>query len=681
MYIDGPVKVSVGKFFLQMRTRNFELQKQHCFLQGVLSGIFPVTLLFFRFTPPLLSGAWAAAVIALLPLLAGSGAALLFRFPAAGRVLITAVMGLAIFLLFPVLCTDPLLALFTGVTVIGSLYYLFSARIVPLSSSAYQLRWEHFRGTALALTTMTMFSPLFVSDYKLFSIVCLADILLLLRSFGGIWNTRRGSRGYQWWKTLLLLGCAAGAIALSLNESIVFPAFLLGAAGYCFSLIRRQDDLKYLSVIIEHPGRSVFLTFGVLSAAGTLLLRTPVAMTGEIEVINAAFTAVSGVCVTGLSTIDISRDLTFSGRCFLLLLIQTGGLGIMSLAALVLHALGRLSINQEQLLAELTPTQEQDIFQSLKQIFKVTVICEVTGALLLSCGFFYLFNSWEKALELGIFTSVSAFCNAGFFPGADNMIPYAGNPFILLVTALLITAGGIAPAVIVSLCRVCKGEEKMPAVSKLVAGTTLLLLSGTAFFLLLFEWDGIFGALSIPDKIVNSFFLAASLRTAGFSSLVLENCGVPAVIVMMLCMFTGGSPGGTAGGIKVTTLALLVLTLRAAARGEDEVVFDGHRIPGKNIIQAVAIVCSAVLVLLTVIIMLVTTQTITSEKVIFESISALGTVGLSLGGTRELDAIGKVIIMAAMFIGRIGPLTLFLLLSDGHGAKNSGLPPVSIPLG
>ena len=131
----------------------------------------------------------------------------------------------------------------------------------------------------------------------------------------------------------------------------------------------------------------------------------------------------------------------------------------------------------------------------------------------------------------------------------------------------------------------------------------------------------------------------------------------------------------------MTTLALLFLTLRAAARGDEEVVLDCRRIPEKSIIQAVAIVSSAVLVLLAVVIMLVTTQEISAEKVIFESVSALGTVGLSLGGTGELDAIGKVIVMAAMFIGRIAPLTLFLLLSDGRGVKDPGFPPVTIPLG
>lgn len=150
----------------------------------------------------------------------------------------------------------------------------------------------------------------------------------------------------------------------------------------------------------------------------------------------------------------------------------------------------------------------------------------------------------------------------------------------------------------------------MPLVCKLVFGGTLLLLASSTSLLLLFEWDGIFGGLTATGKLVNSFFLAASLRTAGFNTVEMVGSGVPAVIVMLLCMFVGGSPGGTAGGIKNTTLAMIILTLRAAVRGDDAVELDRHRIPAKSIIQAVAIISSAAFVLLVVIVMLVITQPI-----------------------------------------------------------------------
>lgn len=664
-----------------MNSRNFEKQKQQYFLQGIMFSLFPVTLLVLHFVPPLFTGIWSTAAGVALPLLLGIGSGLLFKYRLFGRMIITAGMGWGVFLLFPAIVTNPFLALSAGVAVIASLYYLFSTQIKAVASPHKALRMERFRGSAMALTAVTMFSPLFVADYKLFSLVCLAGFLAMLGSLGAVWDSARMSPLFKWAAALLLLGMTAVSIVLALKEIIVLPVFFMAAAASGFAMIRKHADLKYLSVIIEHPGRSVFLTFLLLCTAGTLLLRTPVAMTGEIDVVDAAFTAVSGACVTGLSTIDISRDLTWSGRFFLLILIQAGGLGIMTLAALVLHALGRLTLNQEQLLSELLPVREQDIFQNLKLIVKVTFIIEAVGSLLLAAGFYCVHKDILYALELGIFTGISAFCNAGFFPNAANMMPYSGNYFLLIVTALLIIAGGIAPAVTYSLFRAGRNLRHLPLESKLVIGGTLVMLASSSFMLLLFEWNGIFSGLTPTGKFVNGFFMASSLRTAGFNTVPLESCGVPAFIIMLLCMFIGGTPGGTAGGVKITTLALFLLALRAAIRGDENMELDRHRIPGKSIVQAVAIAVSASLVLFMVIIMLSTTQIAETEKMIFEAFSALGTVGLSMGGTGELDTVGKLVIMATMFVGRIGPLTLFLLFSDMRRREKTGYPPVRIPLG
>lgn len=664
-----------------MKAQDFEKQKQQYFLQGILFGLFPATLLVLHFTPPFLSGIWATGAGILLPLLLGIGTALLYRIPVVGKILISLGLALGVFLLYPALCTNPLFALFTGISVLASLYYLFSAQFTSYSIDSTELHLEHFRGSSLSLIVLTMLSPLFVSEHQLFAMVCLAGLLIMCAAWANYLNIYREAARRKWW-IVLLAGIILAASLLAWTGYIALPAFLLAAVGFCYAMQQKHSDLKYLSIIIDHPGRSVFLTFALLCASGTLLLRTPAAMKTEVEVIDAAFTSVSGVCVTGLTVIDIATDLTLTGRFFLMLLIQAGGLGIMTLASLVLHTMGkRLSVNQEQLLTELTPAQEKDVFQSLKQIVMVTFFCESVGALLLIPCFFYEHGEFALALELGIFTSVSAFCNAGFFPGAANLVPYSGNYFILIVTALLIITGGIAPAVSVSLLYMRKKNYRMPLVCKLVFGSTLLLLASSTFLLLLFEWNGIFNELSVTGKVINSFFLSASLRTAGFNTVAMEGSGVPAVIIMLLCMFVGGSPGGTAGGVKSTTMAMIVLTLRAAVRGDEEVVLDRHRIPGKSIIQAVAIISSAVLVLLSVIVMLIITQPIGTKEVIFECVSALGTVGLSLGATGELDAIGKLIIMATMFIGRIGPLTLFLLLSDRRNAQDPGYPPIRIPLG
>lgn len=224
-----------------------------------------------------------------------------------------------------------------------------------------------------------------------FSLVCLTGLLIQFATLGNYLNIYREAARRKWWIAALAV-LTPLAVLLAWKEYIVLPAFLLAVAGFCYGMRQKHSDLKQLNVIIDHPGRSVFFTFALLCAGGTLLLRTPVAMQDGVDVIDAAFTSVSGVCVTGLSVIDIATDLTLTGRFFLMLLIQAGGLGIMTLASLVLHTLGRrLSLNQEHLLSELTPAQEQDVFQSLKQIVKVTFFCEAAGMLLLIPPRFLLF--------------------------------------------------------------------------------------------------------------------------------------------------------------------------------------------------------------------------------------------------------------------------------------------------
>ena len=328
---------------------------------------------------------------------------------------------------------------------------------------------------------------------------------------------------------------------------------------------------------------------------------------------------------------------------------------------------------------DLLNSQDQNIFQNLKLIVRFTFAAEAIGAGLLTWGFYHVHHDISYALELGIFTSVSSFCNAGFFPGAESLIPYSGEKFLLLVIALEIIIGGIAPMVTYSLLRL-QSLRRLPFVSKLILASTAILLIMSTFLLLLFEWGGIFKDLTWPDKLVNGFFLAATLRTAGFNSVDISGINVPTLLTMLLLMAIGGSPGGTAGGIKTTTLAVLALTFIAAVRGSDQVIAGRHRIAFRTVIKAVAIIFSAVLVMMAIVLMLVTTQTLPLKELLFEAVSALATVGLTLDCTSYLDAVGQFIIMLAMFIGRIGPLTLFLLLSDRSNVKSPGYPQIKIPL-
>ena len=649
-------------------------------LQGLLMCCAPLTMLSAHSVNPLLPGAWNIAASGLAALMLTAALALLLKYPLVGRILTVAGILLNSFVLFFDMCSSPLLSLFWLLLAAGGIYYSFTAHIssVPAVNSSQQ--FCRLQGACAGLFALTVFSPLFAAEYYLFSHAVFAALMIMLLVFAGYCRLRRYF-GHKKLVIALLTAATAGLFAAVWKLDMVLIAFFISLPMLIWIIRKKHSDWQYLTLVLQHPARCLGVTFLLLSIAGTLLLSTEAASPGgSLAAGDAAFTAVSAACVTGLTTINIASELTGVGRFFLLLIIQLGGLGIMSLGALVLHALGRLSLNGEQLISELTDNQEQDIFQHLSLIVRFTFTVEACCALLLSWGFYNIHHDWLKAFELGIFTSVSAYCNAGFFPGAENLVPYSGEKLLLTVIACEIIIGGIAPAASCMFLRL-QTLRRLPFVVEMVfISTGILLLSGT-FLLLLFEWDGIFSNLPPADKLVNSFFLSASLRTAGFNTVALTGVGVPGFLVMLMLMFIGGSPGGTAGGIKTTTAAVLALTFRAALRRSETVTVNQHRIAAVSIIQAVAVLIAALMVLFAVVIMLSVTQIMPLKVIFFEAVSALATVGLSLDGTGQLDAVGQVIIMAAMLAGRLGPLTLFLLLSERRGEKQPGYPQSRIPLG
>lgn len=664
-----------------MKNDDRKIQIYEYALHGFLLGMVPLSLQGIHAGNPLLGQTGTLIVGITAAFLLGLGLSMIFRHPRWGRSFCTGGILLELFLLYFEFLSNPLLALLCLLAASGGLYYLFTARIRPAETLNQDLRLNRFLGSGWALLVLTMLSPI-LGEFRGwgFKTGCLISFLWMLC---GAWAYLRHRKKQTYQKTIRTGAVLAVMVAgyLTWTGHIMLASWMAALAALVYIHNVKHADTKLLEVILLHPARCLMLTFLALCSVGTLLLRTPAAMQQDLPLLSAAFTAVSGVCVTGLTVIDISRELTLCGRFFLLLLIQLGGLGIMTLTSLVLHTLGRLSLQQEQLISELTPEQERhrDVFRNLHLIVRFTFLVEAAGALLLTLGFYSVHGNWLQALELGIFTSVSAFCNAGFFPGADNLVPYAGEPFLLLVVAFLIIAGGIAPAVTCSLLQF-RSFRKLPVVCKLIFGTTAALLLGGTFFLLLFEWNGMFQGMSLMDKLVNCFFQSATLRTAGFNTVSFTAIGVPSYLVMLILMFIGGSPGGTAGGIKTTTLAVLALAFRAAVQNKDVVTVDQRTVPFRIVTRAVAIFFAAALVLMIVIMMLVTTQALGVKEVIFEAVSALATVGVSMGITAELDAVGKVVIMAAMFIGRIGPLTLFLLLSDRRTAQHGIYPPTEIPL-
>lgn len=424
--------------------------------------------------------------------------------------------------------------------------------------------------------------------------------------------------------------------------------------------------------IFSRPAAIVFFTFLGLCLVGTLMLLLPGAMTNApITLVDAAFTSVSAVCVTGLSVLDTPMDFSMTGQGILLFLIQFGGLGIMTITTVVMHAMGRrLSLRQERLMTSLVDSDRKDLVASLVLILKFTFLVEGVGALFLGGVFYAMGDSLGQAAWRGSFTAISAFCNAGFSLQTDSLISYQNAPLVLHMVAALIICGGMAPATSLLIPRWVRGRG-IPVTSRIDLVTTAVLLISGSFCMLAFEWDGVLSGMSFFNKVNNAWFQSATLRTAGFNSVGLADVMGPTFLVMLCLMFIGGCPGGTAGGIKATTIAILAMTFWANITHRNGVTLQNRNIRPVTISRAITIVVSGGVIWFVVVLMLEVTQQIPARSIIFEATSAIATVGLSIGATAKFDQIGKLIVMLAMFVGRIGPLTLFMLLSD------ASLPPVS----
>jgi trk system potassium uptake protein TrkH len=476
-------------------------------------------------------------------------------------------------------------------------------------------------------------------------------------------------------------GITVMALLMLLQNNYIFlgVAIAINLLNYLVLPRRRTSILasgeNWWVMFINHPGRILFTTFFSLCLAGSLLLIIPASTEkGTIAVIDSVFTAVSAVCVTGLIVLDTPHDFSFLGQLFLLILIQLGGLGIMSITTVALHVMGRrLSLRHEKLLASMTDTSHQDVVRSLGTILKFTFAVEATGALLLTFSFYLAGDQAFYALWRGVFTAVSAFCNAGFALQSDSLIPYQTNPFVLYIVSILIVFGGIAPATSLAIPRWIK-RKPIPIPARIALLASIVLLAVGMIAILIFEWNGVLAGLPIIVKIQNAWFQSVTLRTAGFNSVDIASISNSTFLVMISFMFIGGSPGGAAGGIKTTTIAILAMTFLANVANQEQITTQHRRLHPGTVYRAITVIIAGGATWFLIVMMLEMTQAIPFRDLIFEATSAIGTVGLSTGATSMLDEIGKVIVIIAMFVGRIGPISLFMLLSSEQPVNDTRYP-------
>lgn len=442
--------------------------------------------------------------------------------------------------------------------------------------------------------------------------------------------------------------------------------------------LRRRPGM---SSRLRHPTQVIASGFGTAILIGAALLSLPLATdSGERPpVIDALFTATSAVCVTGLVTVDTGQYWSTFGEVVILALIQVGGLGIMTLATMfAILVSGRLRL-RTQLIAQVeTKTARlHDVRRLVRNVVIFNLGSEVVIATILTVRFLTGYDMpLGAALYDGVFHAISAFNNAGFSVYSDSLMRFVSDPWISLTVAVAFIVGGLGFPVAFELARSWRRPREWSVLTRItLAATVPLLVIGTVVIgLTEFNNPRTLGPLDDQGKFLAAFFASATPRTAGFNSIDTAGMHPESWLFTDLLMFIGGGSAGTAGGIKVTTLGLLALVIWAEMRGEPRVNVGRRRIPETNQRQALAIALLAVGLVAVSTFILMHLSPHRLDQVLFEVVSAFGTVGLSTGITADLPRSGHVLIIVLMFAGRIGPLTLFSALALRERARRFEYP-------
>lgn len=437
-------------------------------------------------------------------------------------------------------------------------------------------------------------------------------------------------------------------------------------------------ERKIFKKIRLNPVQILAIGFAVVILTGAILLTLPISSANGTytSFIDCVFTATSAVCVTGLVTLDTGTHWSYFGKTVIITLIQIGGLGFMSFATLLSLILGKKITLRERLIMQesMNTFNLQGLVKLAKYVLIFTFSVELMGGLLLSTQFIPQFGL-AKGIYYSIWHSISAFCNAGFdlIGGFSSLTGYSENIVIILTIGSLIAVGGLG-FIVWSEIYNYKGLKKMSTHSKLVILMTTILIFGGALLMFLFEVNNpaTLKPLSIKGKIINAWFASVTPRTAGFNSIPTDGMTTAGKFLTIILMFIGGSPGSTAGGIKTSTFGVLVMTVISVIKGREDTEVFKKRIPKDIVYKSLAVIIVGLLLVITVTMLLSITEVGASfEYLLYEVTSAFGTVGLTLGLTTKLTAIGKVLLILTMYCGRVGPLTVVLALT--RNKRNSGI--------
>lgn len=418
------------------------------------------------------------------------------------------------------------------------------------------------------------------------------------------------------------------------------------------------------------PTQVLAIGFALVILVGSMLLNLPIASQDgrSIGFINALFTSASAVCVTGLVVVDTGTYWTVFGKTVILILIQVGGLGFMTLATMLAVLLGKKISLKERLLIQESLSQYtlSGVVRFTQYILLVTLLIEGLGALLLSFTFVPE-HGLAKGIAYSIFHSISAFCNAGFdiIGHGRGLTPYVNDPIVNFTIWSLVILGGIGFSVIVDINNK-RSIRKLSLHTKIVLVVTFILLTSGFLAFLLLEWNNpeTLGNLPLTGKLMAGFFQSMTTRTAGFNTIALDQMNDASKLITIILMFIGGSPASTAGGIKTATLGVIIFTVISVIKGKEETELFKKRIPRDIVNRAITVsFISLTLVIVVTGILTMTETGFSFLEILFESTSAFGTVGLSLGITSELSSLGRLVITFLMFAGRVGPITIVFALA------------------
>ena len=458
-------------------------------------------------------------------------------------------------------------------------------------------------------------------------------------------------------------------------------------------------SIELSSTVISSLGRksnpslmmAVSFLFIIMAGSGMLLMPRCIQHGVHLSWIDSLFTATSAVCVTGLTTIDVPSTFTSFGQLVIMMLIQVGGLGVMTITSFfALFFMGNTSIyNQMQVQDMVSSKSLASLWSTLLNIFGFTAVLELAGAVLIFLNIHGTIGlDIRHELFFSMFHAVSAFCNGGFSNYQDGVgasVLMEGHCWLYIILALLIILGGIGYPVLVNLkmavTKYSKGRRLFDLNTKIVLRTTMMLIvSGTAL-LAFFEWNNTFAGMPIREKLTQAFFNAVSPRTAGFISVDLNSMCIQSIFIYTLLMWIGGASQSTAGGVKVNAFAVAFLNIRAIIHGTTRVEFAGRELSTDSIRRAnAAVFVSIILLSVFVFLVTLTEPDLPLKAIVFECVSAFATVGSSLGITSSLQDTSKVLLVVLMFIGRVGLVTMAQGLLKQYKNQNYKLPQDNITI-